>query len=369
MRNLTAEEQITYKQILAKRHASIPLTVKEENFARSLFFDMVTSKKSFQKTFKVITGEELRKSKVDVAAARTGGEHPRQVSGVEDDKPTAQPDTSARGNEKLPDVDNKPKQIRTEEQKLSDMLQVNVDKKQDGTTEPQAKFVAADPVKIGDTVIKSFPNLGLARGMVVALDKSDHAIVRWERGFQSTEFAHALVKAGRLDEATAAAKPGKDKDYPVTKQMSEDEIEEAKELAERLKDKPDVEEPHALARWMVQQGKKYADIETDLAKVVADFKKDGDIVPEAMSASNASLQTAPSQPAPSYQTPFQCLVYTLESTLGLARTVKEYREQTAHDEEVAEYYDGILDNLRGIAEDILAALSMELDEAKDDAEK
>ena len=76
MRDLKAEEQIMYKQILAKRHASIPLTVKEETFARSLFFDMVTSKKSFQRTFRVITGEQLRKSKVDAPATRTDA-HPR----------------------------------------------------------------------------------------------------------------------------------------------------------------------------------------------------------------------------------------------------------------------------------------------------
>lgn len=359
MRDLTAEEQTTYKQILAKRHASIPLTVKEENFARSLFFDMVTSKKSFQKTFRVITGEELRKSKIDAPAAREGGTYPRQGGAKPtSDNPTAQPDTSARDNEKLPDVDNKPKQVRTEEQKLSDILQVNVDKKQDGTTEPQAKFVAADPVKIGDMVIKSFPNLGIATGTVVALDKSDHAIVRWERGFQSTEYAHALVKAGRLDEAMTAAKPGKDTEYPVTKQMSEDEIEEAKELAERMKDKPEIDNPHALSRWMVQQGKKFADIEADLAKVVAEFEKDGDIVPEPERMSDPYAST------PMKMTPFQCLVKTLESTLDLARTVKSHRDTAGQDAEVVEYYDGILDSLRGVAEDILAALSMELDEAR-----
>ena len=392
-------------------------------------------------------------------------------------------------------MDNKPKQLRTEEQKLSDILQVNVDRKQEGTTEPQAK--AADAIIVGDRVIKAFPGIGLAQGVVWSLDKNGHAIVRWERGFQSTEYVAKLAKAGRLDEAHAAAKPGGDKDteVPVKKHGDHDQtthgggagadargdavekhgdhdqsthgnreggetmvgrqeqrerqeaqhgerptatggkestreegtkvssrtsivgehnirevkgsdgksryvsdykpsemfrdresarplgvhnsLESAQSRVQEHKDSL-IAEHNARAREAVREAERRRGIDTK-SPAFADWfaaqgkeknpsvKKDGDIVPEAPSTEQAAyLQTAP---VSATQTPFQCLVHTLEATLGLARTVKDYREQTSHDEEVAEYYDGILDNLRGISEDILAALSMELDEAKEHSGK
>jgi len=310
MRELTVAEQAMLKTILAKRHASIPLEAREEQFARRLFDELMVSKKSVVKTLRIVTGEELRKAKLDVPPTRPQT-HPDQVTGIESDKPAAEPEAAS---EKLPDVDNKPKTVKTQEQRLSDILQADVDKPRPAATEPQAKFIAADPVKMGDVVVKNIARQGqvIVKGVVMSLDSQGHALVKWSTGQQTYEWAHTLVKAHPLPGATPGSKPG---------------------------GKDDGEVP----------GKEHV-------------QKDGDIVEPPQAEASAS-----ESPAIPSHTPFQCLVDTLEAILSVARTVKQYREQTREDEEVAVYYDGMLDDLRGIAENILAALSMELAEAQEQA--
>lgn len=311
MRELTVAEQAMLKTILAKRHASIPLEVREEQFARKLFDELVTSKKSVAKTLRVVTGEELRKAKLDAPPTRSQA-YADQAADIEDDKPAAEPEAASG---KLPDVDGKPKTVKTEEQRLSDILQTDVDKPRPPTAEPQAKFISADPVRVGDVVVKNIARQGqvIAKGVVMGLDSQGHALVKWSTGQQTYEWAHTLVKARALPGAVHSSKPGGE---------HEDDV------------------PHK-----------------------AEVKKDGDIV------ETAQVETpAAESPAVPSRTPFQCLVETLEAILSVARTVKQYREQTHEDEEVTAYYDGMLDDLRGIAENILAALSMELTEAQEHTE-
>lgn len=340
------DEELT-KRVITKRAQSEPLTTDEENYARKLFDHMMSSKKSVQKTVRIITGADLRKqhtddlSKMATAPTRTEN-HPRQVGlKPEGDKPNAQPDTSATAGEKLPDVDEKPKQLTTENQRMADITQHGIDRVENEHQEvvssvaPSAdtKFVSADPVKIGDVVVKNFAKTGqiIYRGVVTNLDSENRATVKWANGMQTFEWGHLLVKA-----------------RAVAEQIAKGAISHT-EAYERVKDKPGVEDPHALAQHIVEE----AGGEEKTKKVA----KNGDIAPEPESAMTA--------PAPAHSTPFQELVYSLESLIGVAGQMKQAQARI-DDPEVVEYYDQLIEHLREMAETILSALSMELSEAQEE---
>ncbi|KKN01820.1 hypothetical protein LCGC14_1124020, partial [marine sediment metagenome] len=86
-------------------------------------------------------------------------------------------------------------------------------------------------------------------------------------------------------------------------------------------------------------------------------QKDGDIV---QARENINTPVGSSMPTP---TPFEDLTNVLQQTINLAAEVKTKQNRTA-DQEVKEYYAGILIELRGISEKLLASLSMELNEAQ-----
>jgi|GEM_PF-6834703 len=313
------DERMT-KTILSKRAQSIPLTTEEENYARKLFDQMMNSKKTVQKTLRVITGTDFRKG-VDAEATREYN-FPRQVGlKPEDDDPMAHPDESLKNGEKLPDVDNKLKTTTTEEQALSDKIQVGIKQPTNAplrlpvTAEPAAKFVSADPVNVGDLVSKNFAKTGqhILKGQVVSIDSSGRAMVKWQGGMQTVEWAHLLVKAH-----TGPAESVKHEDM-----TTEIPVKKAAGMA-NLTDEEDPEDK---------------------------VKKDGDI---------ADAHYGP--------TPFQDLVCSLERVVSLAGEMKAAAERNTADPEVSEYYHRIVDELRGIAEELLAALSMELSEAKTDSE-
>lgn len=349
MGNFEPKEDLT-KTILSKRAQSIPLTDKEELYARQLFNHLLVNKKSLRKVVRVITGNELRKGMLDAAPTRTDN-NPREVDGITNDVPDAQPDTSARGDAKLPDLDGRPNSVETEQERLSNILQTNVgvpsimdDRQPVVTPEPAAKFVSADPVKVGDTVVKNFAKDGqvIVKGIVTDINKNGMALVKWSTGTFTHEVATQLVKA-KLPEADKSVK---DKDHTYEIPVAKGAITH-EEAYERVKDQPGVEDPHAVAQHIVEQ-----------AGGEEKVKKDGDIVAH------------PPMPVESGSTtPFEGLVCSLQAVLDLGRRVKNLRETAGDDEEVCAYYDDLLHSIREMAEQILAALQMELSEAKSEVEE
>ncbi len=375
MGNFEFDKELT-QTILAKRAKSQVLTPDEEKYAHALFEKMISGKKFVRKTVTMITGTELRKGMFDAKPIRDISITPATGSKTTpQDNPTAQPDASLRDGNKLPDLDNKPNKIQTENERIADILQteVGVPDTQHETSnviqpEPAAKFVSADPVKPGDMVVKNFAKVGqqIVKGTVHSINTNGVALVKWANGLQTHEVASYLVKM-KLPEADPSVK---DKDYtyeiPVSESGSMSDVRPISgkgnvgwgdtqgkmskgaishtEAYERVKDQPGVEDPHALAQHIVEEagGEK--------EKV----KKDGDIVGDS---------TMPQISEP----PFQGLVATLEQVLALARCVKSYQVSANDDEEVVQYYDTLLDALRGMAEKILAALQMELTEAQEKA--
>ena len=315
------DEEMT-KRIITKRAASELLTTEEENYSRKLFDSMMSSKRSVQKTVRIVTGAELRKEhssdlvKIKAEEPTRAYNYPRQV-GLKpgNDNPNAQPDTSLRtGGQKLPDVDAKPKQLTTENQRLSDITQHPVDPVGNEnqavvpSVEPAAKFVSADPVVIGDVVVKNFSRTGqlIFKGVVTNLDSSNRATVKWTNGMQTFEWGHLLVKdhkpAAPASEVKPKAEVDRTTDYPVAK-------------TEKL-------------------------------------QKDGDIVADIPSAT------------PAYCAPFQELVCSLERVVGMAAEMKGAQARI-DDPEVVEYYGKLIGQLREMSETILSALSMELSEAQE----
>ena len=103
-----------YQSILQKRKDSVQLNNEEEIYARKLFSDMMDSKKTVRKVFRVVTGEQLRKdavlekSKTDAKATRddpryTEGKNPASIKGENTDPAVNTLPT------KIPDADEKPK--------------------------------------------------------------------------------------------------------------------------------------------------------------------------------------------------------------------------------------------------------------------
>jgi hypothetical protein len=337
------------KTILSKRAQSILLSTEEENYSRKLFDAMMDSKKTVQKTVRIVTGTELRKEKEsDLKKQMQTPTRVEAVRPISDTKATpthdndAQPDESLRGGEKLPDVDEKGKTVTTEEQALSDKIQIDVSNPTNApqalpvTTEPAAKFVAVDPVKIGDQVVKNFARTGqqIVKGVVLNV-VNDRAVVKWANGLQTHEIAYLLVKC-HIEEARPLA-VNQTTDIPVKKgSPSHTEVYEA------VKDKPGVEDPHALANYIVHE-------QGGDEKV----KKDGDILP------------TPAQSMPMMPTPFQDLLSSLERVVGLAGDMKAMQARHSVDPEIADSYGQIVDSMRQIAETILSALSLELSEANE----
>jgi hypothetical protein len=353
------------KAVLTKRAQSIPLTDVEESYARKLFDYMMTSKKSVMKTVRVVTGADLRKEQGDdlrKMKAEPTREYDFPAMGKQTPKedPNAQPDTSARGDEKLPDVDGKPKELTTEGQRLADALQHPVTETADEkqrvnrpvSPEPQAKFVSADPVKMGDVVTKNLARTGqmIVKGVVLTVDSSNRATVKWANGMQTYEWAHTLVKAHAAADAPKNADSKLDdmKEGEKSPPTMKGDITHT-EAYERVKDKPGVEDPHALAQHIVEQA--------GGEKSKKSVQKNGDIAPDAPTALEP----------PVYCTPFQELVCSLERLVGLAAEMKAAQGRI-EDPEVIEYYDQLIEHLREMAETILAALSMELTEAQEAAE-
>ena len=91
-------------------------------------------------------------------------------------------------------------------------------------------------------------------------------------------------------------------------------------------------------------------------------QKDGDI---ASVRENIPTPVGGNPPTP---TPFEDLTTVLQQTIDLAAQVKQKRNRNA-DEDVKEYYNKILKQLRSISEELLSGLSMELDEAKSEYNK
>ncbi|KKN19585.1 hypothetical protein LCGC14_0944420, partial [marine sediment metagenome] len=192
--------EVLLKAILRKVHNSEPLNNEERNYQRKLFDDMMSSKKIVQKTVRILTGEEmrkeqsseLRKSKTDAEATRkdpryTEGKNPSKIEG---DKPS--PDI-LRAKAKILDADLKPKEVKTEAERLSDKTQNPIMPRTEAV-----KFVSLNPVKAGDIVIKNFASSGqmLIKGVVLNVDEvHGTATVKWAHGRMSHEFSHTLVKA------------------------------------------------------------------------------------------------------------------------------------------------------------------------------
>jgi len=417
---MSKDNEQLLRSILQKGRDSVPLNDEERIYQRKLFSDMMGSKKIVQKTVRILTGEQLRKERnTELKKAKTDAEpnrkDPRYTEGknpskIEGENPNP---TRHQADSKIMDADLKPKEIKSEQERLGDKTQNPILPRTEA-----AKFVSLDPVKAGDIVIKNIAKSGqlIVKGVVLKVDaKNQTAIVKWGHGRTMVEFSHTLVKAKKVSEGAVDPKLGvpeaeeEAKNPPVTKlrstrrtgttrgtgrtrfgrrrsgrtrfgsgrtgrrtrtrrstrrwggtvkaEMSPDRLAESKTLAEQLKGKENVDNPHALARWMVQRGKKYTE-GGNLSKLVREFQmqKDGDI------ASGRSPMG--STPAGETPTPFEDLTHVLQQTISLAAEVKTKQNRVA-DTDVKKYYSEILKALRGISESLLASLSMELTEAQE----
>ena len=72
------------EKILCKQRNSEPLTDEESAITRELLDDMMKSHKTVQKTVKMVTGEELRKSKVDSDSPRKDDKYKTRIAGDRD---------------------------------------------------------------------------------------------------------------------------------------------------------------------------------------------------------------------------------------------------------------------------------------------
>jgi len=347
--------------ILRKRQASIPLTDKEEHYARKVFDAMMSSKKSVAKVVKVITGEQAR-SNINKADQEPTRELPpvypyKQYTEKPPmgDNPVAEPDETLRDGEKLPDVDEKDKTITTEEKRMSDYMQASTDNPANElVVQPSAKFVSMNPALVGDVVVKNFAKTGMhvVKGVVFKVDSEGRAVVKWANGLTTYEWAHVLVKDHAVSKAPKDTesklkemKEGEEHP-PVKKSVSNSDIE--KDVREG-----EVETEVEIVGKPVGRKPKQSTGEAIAEHVVEEkVKKDGDIAPEPI---NTDVVQA---------TPFQSLVCLLEHVINLASCVKGMQGTHSDDEEVSEYLDGVLVSVRGIASDILSALSMELGEAE-----
>lgn len=249
-------DKALFTRILEKRKNSEPLDDREEAYARKLFDAMMTSKPSLHKVVRVVSGEQLRKAKTDAEPTKkdpryTEGKNPSKI-GNDNPNPKAE---QLKG--KVADADEKPKAGPApgyEQDRLNDMLQEKVPPRSEATS----KFTAVDPVNTGDLVVKNIAKSGtlLVQGRVLKV-KDGVAMVKWSDGRTMTEVAHLLVKAKKKEDDPklgVSESEEEAKNPPMSKgEMSPKELEEAKRLAERMKGKKDIDNPHALARWMVQR--------------------------------------------------------------------------------------------------------------------
>ncbi len=303
------------RSILHKRQSSEPLNNEEESYAREIFNDMMDSKKSINKVVRILTGEQLRKQdKTGAEATRKDprypeGKNPAKVEGENTDPDVVTPPS------KLVDADNKPKANYSEQERLQDITQEITPPRTEAV-----KFVSLDPAKVGDVVVKNVAKEGqmILQGVVLKVDEVNQtAMVKWADKRTSVEFLHGLVKA-KKSEAAAAAEDVQVKDPKLGVSESEEDAKNAP---------------------------------------MTKFTKDGDIA----EAKNYGMNTPAGSPPKT--TPFEDLVSTLQHLIGLASELKEKQERT-DDQEIKDYYDQLLGQLRGIAETILAGLDMELKEAQ-----
>lgn len=363
------------KTILRKRQNSEQLNNEEEAYSRQIFSDLMGSKKQVRKVVRIVTGEQLRKesklekSKTDAEATRKDPRYPEGKNPVSIKGENTDPDVDSL-KIKIPDADIKPKtgpHPGLEQDRVSSMTQEAVPPRSEATS----KFTSADPVKAGDIVSKNMMREGtrVIKGVVLKV-KDDVAFVKWADGRTMTELTHLLVKVKKSEAAAAASEVKEDpklgpseaeeEDYnpPMTKAMSRGELAESKQLAERLKGKEDIDNPHALARWMVQRGKKFS--KQAIAEGVEALQKNGDIAA-------AKDYSTPGASSRMQTTPFEDLTSSLQRVVDLASLLKEKQENT-DDQDIKNHYDELIGKLREIAEMILSGLSMELSEAEAEAD-
>jgi len=197
--------------ILRKRQNSEQLNNEEEAYARTLFSQMMDSKKQVRKVVRIVTGEqlrkeqssELRKGKVDAEATRKDPRYPEGKNPQSIKSENTDPDVNSL-KAKIPDVDEKPKtgpHPGLEQDRVSSMTQEAVPPRSEAV-----KFTSADPVKAGDIVSKNMAKEGthIVKGVVLKV-KDGIAFVKWGDGRTMYEPAHLLVKVKKSDAAAAAS--------------------------------------------------------------------------------------------------------------------------------------------------------------------
>lgn len=359
MGNFEVDKKLV-QTILTKLSKSQSLTNEEETYRRQLFDAMLSSKKTVRKAVQVITGTELRKGAFDVAPMR-----PYPIAPAPGSKQTPEENTEgmpdrtlldagkggndAEAGEKLADADNKPKQAQTVQEQLSDVIQIKVgvpeimNEKPRPVIEPEpaTKFVSADPVKVGDMVLKNFAKSGqlVFRGQVQAISKEGGATVRWETGQFTHEPAILLVKEKQV--------PLKSHVVPGAEVAGDTKVTDH-EIPVKKADRPifENENPQTAGQPNEQP-----------------FPKD-EKAPEEKPEDEEVDEQAPE----GHKTPFEGMVEVLSRVLDLAKYVRECQAASGDDEEVAEYYENLLDSLRETAENVLGALTMEMAPTQDGME-
>lgn len=242
------------KSILRKVHNSEPLNDEERHYRNKMFDDMMSSKKIVQKTVRILTGEELRKernselkkeSKVWVDPTRKDPRYPQGKNPAKIEGEKTNPKI-LRANAKILDADIKPKQVKTEGERLGAYTQNPIMPRSEA-----AKFVSLDPVHAGDIVIKNFASSGqmLIKGVVLNVDeKHGTATVKWAHGRTSHEFSHTLVKAKKNDK-------GEDPKLGVPKK-EEDEKNPPMKKGEKLSKQGLRERGRAAVRTVARTGRR-----------------------------------------------------------------------------------------------------------------
>lgn len=339
MSDFSSEDKTLLKSILIKRASSQVLTDAERKFADKLFNQMMDSKKCVQKVVKVLTGEDIRKAKKEKIA---------------NDNPAAQPvDLTPTDGTKLPDADNKPKELYTEEHRLTDMLQVPV-------------LPVTKSLRTGDPVVKLAPsNATLGRiGVVKSVASNTTATVQWFNGtctlepFSGLAYDSSRVNKGdwnSVQKSTSILKEQGNLDELIEWAAGKSHTE----VVDHLADQEGVDDPDALANWLIHES------DTTKSAAVGDLKKDGDIVNADRPIDSNTMASSMYDETTS---PFESLANSLTRTVDLARYFKTCQALHADDPEVAEQYRVMLDDLRGVADALLTALAVELSEARDEYE-
>lgn len=316
MGNFTEDKELT-KTIITKRAKSLPLTDKEEAYSRQMFDHLMSSKRAMRKTVQMVTGSEIRKSSVDVKPLRN------EPITRQADEPTGNVDnpTPVASEEKLADADNKPKQVLTENERLSNIIQTEVGVP--STEKPNAPTINPAPLpvaKVGDTVEKTFGKT-LFKGTVQVINKNGVAVVKWADGRQTWEEVSKLTKATNVPEK------GKKLNVPdVTYDVPSEKVTKAEE---------------------------------DESVVSA----------EEPAPTPAPVAEAPEETEPTTgHTPFEGMVEVLERVLDLARYIKECQADAGDDEEIVDYYETLNESLRETAESVLGALTIELKDTQEEPE-